>query len=310
MRLLRRKNGFTLVELLVVIAIIGILIALLLPAIQATREAARRSQCTNNLKHIALGMQLFEANQKHFPPGRLGCDGKTNGPCTTAPGVSASRASSGFLMCFPYMDLKSLYDSQDVWGKEALNPDPAVRATADARARAMVKQRLSLFYCPSDPAKPLYYWNGNPNAGWVLGTSSYAMMGGTYGPEYGIADLIKYENTGTFLYLITFRLREISDGLSHTLFVGETIQGDDPNWPVYWSDGVRHGTIRYTTNPINTKPGEGIAYYTLNAAFISKHPGGCNFAYGDGHVDFLNQNIAKKVYEAIATRAGNDRIGE
>jgi prepilin-type N-terminal cleavage/methylation domain-containing protein/prepilin-type processing-associated H-X9-DG protein len=310
MRLLRRKNGFTLVELLVVIAIIGILIALLLPAIQAAREAARRSQCTNNLKHILLGMQLFEAEQKHYPPGRLGCDGKTNGPCETAPGVSASRSASGFVLCFPYMDLKSLYNALDVWGKAASHPDPAVRAAADALGRASAKQRLTLFYCPSDPAKPLYYWNGNPNAGWILGTSSYAMMGGTYGPEYGISDIIKYDNTGMFLYRIPIKRREVIDGLSHTLFVGETIRGDEVDWPVYWIDGVRHGTLRYTTNPINTNPGQGIAYYTLNAAFISKHPGGCNFAYGDGHVDFLDQNIAKKVYEALATRAGRDRIGE
>ncbi len=80
-----RRTGFTLVELLVVIAIIGILVALLLPAVQAAREAARRTQCNNQLKQIGLALDLYEGSYKLYPPGRVGCDGITTGPCNGDP---------------------------------------------------------------------------------------------------------------------------------------------------------------------------------------------------------------------------------
>jgi prepilin-type N-terminal cleavage/methylation domain-containing protein/prepilin-type processing-associated H-X9-DG protein len=293
-----RKKGFTLVELLVVIAIIGILIALLLPAIQAARESSRRMSCTNNLKQIGLGMLTYESEKKHFPPGREACDGSNYPICKKADGTQDSRSSSGFLLTFPFMELRSFYNLMFYEKSEKGIP---LTPEEDFAARQALKRRLPQFTCPSDPAKDDYYW---PGTSWVMGVCSYAMMSGTFGPELGLSNKLKFENTGTFLYKIHFRSREIVDGLSHTLFTGETILGDDPNWPNFWSDGVRYQTLRYTRNPINTKPGEGTSYYTLNGAFNSKHPGGCNFVFGDGHVIFLKDNISQATYEALATRDG------
>src|SRR5688500_11603163 len=104
-----RRRAFTLVELLVVIAIIGILVALLLPAVQAAREAARRMQCSNNLKQIALGMQNYHDTYKTFPPGRMGCDGSGPGNCTGGPDIIRA-GTSGFVCLLPFVEQRQLYD--------------------------------------------------------------------------------------------------------------------------------------------------------------------------------------------------------
>src|SRR5690349_19077114 len=109
------RKAFTLVELLVVIAIIGVLIALLLPAVQAAREAARRTQCTNNLKQTALALANFEGAKKQFPPGRLGCD-STSGACAKAcmNGTVGQANTSGFVALLPYLEDGSLYEQSQL----------------------------------------------------------------------------------------------------------------------------------------------------------------------------------------------------
>jgi prepilin-type N-terminal cleavage/methylation domain-containing protein len=105
---MRLSKAFTLVELLVVIAIIGILIALLLPAVQAAREAARRSSCTNNLKQIGLAMLNYESARKRFPPGRLSCEGGS--PCGALPADRRRNSSSALVMILPFIEHQPLYD--------------------------------------------------------------------------------------------------------------------------------------------------------------------------------------------------------
>ncbi|MCC6127423.1 MAG: DUF1559 domain-containing protein [Pirellulales bacterium] len=165
------RRGFTLVELLVVIAIIGILIALLLPAIQATREAARRMHCTNNLKQICLGFSTYETALRAYPKGRLGCDGPSGAICSTDPGLGAS----GFVHILPYIELNALYKMMN------LKILRGWRAQMGPLNRAAVGWRPAVFACPSDTAKPtqLTYEDTGTGGPFPAGTTSYAMSSGT-----------------------------------------------------------------------------------------------------------------------------------
>jgi prepilin-type N-terminal cleavage/methylation domain-containing protein/prepilin-type processing-associated H-X9-DG protein len=308
-----QPSAFTLVELLVVIAIIGILIALLLPAIQAAREAARRAQCSNNLKQIGLAIENYESAMKHYPPGRKGCDNITTPPCDDDP-PQLRCGTSGFVLILPYLELDSLYKSID--HKTGLfcaaYPPPM-----NSQNQFVVRQRPGVFVCPSDSARPFYdNSQGAMIADWGdVATGSYAMVSGTKGPDgYGISGDMKVNNTGIFMYKRKIRRLEVKDGETYTFLVGEVIEGHTGESFCPWTYGSRYHSLRYTTNPINTPPGAPIytiAYgVKMNGAFMSRHHGGANFVFGDGHVDFLSENIALPVYQALSTRAEHDRISE
>ncbi|MCC6127239.1 MAG: DUF1559 domain-containing protein [Pirellulales bacterium] len=290
----RGRTGFTLVELLVVIAIIGILIALLLPAIQSAREASRRMHCTNNLKQFGLGILSYENAFKFFPAGRVGCDGSGGTLCGNNP-ATRHVGTSAFILLLPYIEQKSLYQMVDFTTGINIIDYP----TLNARNLAVAQQRPSVLICPSDTAKPMDY--GNP--GWA--TTSYGLMFGKNGPPSIGAD-VKYENNGMFFYRSKITIREIIDGLSRTLFLGEVYDGHLPEVSAGWVYAARHGLFRSTVNPLNTKPGTGIVYNGLNGAFGSRHANGANFLYGDGRVDFMDENIDIDVYRARSTRALRD----
>jgi prepilin-type N-terminal cleavage/methylation domain-containing protein/prepilin-type processing-associated H-X9-DG protein len=283
-----RRRAFTLVELLVVIAIIGILIALLLPAIQATREAARRMQCTNNIKQLSLGFATYENTLKCYPPGRAGDD------CSS--GTKQCDDSSPFVLILPYIELGSLYKSLDlkdgIFGKSGL-----------AHNTLIAQQRPSVFVCPTDIAKPIATVY-SPE--WVWATSSYTVNAGSIGPSGSIDPnlTMKYNNSGIFLYKRFMYRKEIIDGLSHTFFTGECYSGDTEANLNYWSLGNRCMNLRNTENPLNTPPGLGKLWVGQNGAFCSRHRGGANFGFGDGHVVFVTENIDAWTYNALATRAG------
>lgn len=304
----RRRGGFTLVELLVVIAIIGILIALLLPAVQAAREAARRMQCSSNMKQIGLAFVNYEAAIGSYPPGRMSCDRTPSGICF---GLASYQrpGTSGFVMLLPFLEQQQIYDMFAPFENGAIFPadmgDGTITGWRTPLVEAGMASRPSVFVCPSDIAETHYNYNGEGD----LATSSYAMCQGRYGPEFLISKKVKYENDGVFVYRAFFKNRDISDGLSHTIFAGEGSRGDKIETRNRWTRAGRHlDGLRTTNNPINMPVGEGHIYtgsfsFSVNGAFRSEHPGGAMFAFGDGHVDFLVEEIDMRTYQALSTRA-------
>jgi prepilin-type N-terminal cleavage/methylation domain-containing protein/prepilin-type processing-associated H-X9-DG protein len=305
----RGRSAFTLVELLVVIAIIGVLVALLLPAVQAAREAARRSSCQNNLKQIGLALHNHHDVFLQFPAGRFGCDGSGPGDCGTLSATSIYRGgSSGFVATLQYMELDTLYKTLGT--VEANVPWPTTDNTTWRVTNKALEQRPKVLVCPSDTAQPFV---ANTGAGPTLNAAigSYAFVTGTNGPSQGISAAVKYTNTGLFVYRNPKRMAEITDGTSNTLAVGEVYDGHLANNQNIWSVGSRHThCLRSTQNPINTKPGTGITYtdgsQLRNGAFMSRHPGGAQFLLADGSVRFLSQNVDIVPYRAASTIQGSE----
>jgi prepilin-type N-terminal cleavage/methylation domain-containing protein/prepilin-type processing-associated H-X9-DG protein len=309
----RRSRGFTLVELLVVIAIIGILVALLLPAVQAAREAARRAQCVNNLKNSCLAILNYETSNRRLPPGRYGCDSNF---CTPN---SWSRGPSGFVVLLPYLEQEPLFDSIDFndgpW-KTPNNAPERDTETPHGANQTLVGTRLSVMECPSDSKEPFVEFKTLVEA-----VGSYAFCSGTIGPSGGIGDSTKYTNDGVFQYLYGSEryglpLRKITDGTSNTIFLGETRDGHLQPTRNRWTAAGRHvDGVRTTDNPMNSEIDTGwsevnLYGYKTVGAFAGRHPGGVQFAFGDGHVELLSEDIALQLYRALSTRAGQETIVE
>ncbi len=308
----RRSAGFTLVELLVVIAIISILVALLLPAVQSAREAARRMECSNKLKQISLALANYETSVKVFPPGRMGCDGWTQDVCKDNPGFQRP-GTSGFVMILPQLEQQNLYDKFGfelgaVFPAQPNNTsDGTTTGWRTADVDLAIQTRPDVFVCPSDSSKEKFGTTQDA-------TGSYALCQGSNGPTFGIDQVkVKHYNNGTFLYRTQISSADIRDGVSNTMFVGETVDGHLQESANIWTVGSRHmHSLRSTDNPLNTMPGQGVFVkdgsgnplygYKANGAFASRHPGGALFAFGDGHVTFVSENIDLPTYRALSTR--------
>ena len=309
------RFGFTLVELLVVIAIIGVLVALLLPAVQAAREAARRSQCTNNLKQIGLAMLSYESTYRTLPTGRDGCDNLTELHCQGSD-PSEQSAISAFVKILPQLEQQALFDVLDL-SDQGLNVWPPISAQvpffswATSQVQQACNTRPDVYVCPSAVTEPeceivpLYPF------GWELwpATGDYATCIGHRGPSWQALPLpVKLDNSGPFIYGKAIPLRRIEDGLSNTVFVGETVEGHTQPSRNIWTRAERHGSMRSMDNPLNTPPGEGKTYKGFNGAFQSRHPGGANFLFGDGHVEFLAEEIDLETYASYATKAQEELV--
>lgn len=307
-----RRAGFTLVELLVVIAIIGILVALLLPAIQAAREAARRSQCSNNMRQIVLAMANYESSTQVFPPGRMGSDcSDYNGLTSKTPGNPVYAGdiqrpgTSGFPMLLPQLEQQSLYD-QLGWQMGSVNPAACGIGPSAANWKSTIQDvatvlrtRPEVFVCPSSTDQK---FRGE------YATGSYALCTGSNGPSQGISSAVKVNN-GMFVYVQPYSIANCFDGLSNTFFAGEVVGSHLSNGSNLWMLAGRHlDSLRTTDNPLNTPVGSGVVYSSANGAFASFHPGGGQFGIGDGSVRFVNENIDLAIYRAASTREGKEAM--
>lgn len=306
-----RPRGFTLVELLVVIAIIGILVALLLPAVQAAREAARKTSCSNNLRQVGLALAVHESAISRFPPGRIGCDdtGDLMSHPVCRPGLAPAEktGASGFVNLLPHLDEQALFDRLDVahgglWNRNVND----LYWYQDLDKCMAIKSRVGLFVCPSDPANAV----SDVYTPVLAATGSYAFVNGSLGPD-APPHVAKFDNNGMFVYVTPRTTRQLRDGLSKTMAVGEVILADTWESSNTWTYALVHADcLRSTRNPLNTTPGSGILTNRQNGAFGSHHPAGALFLFADGHVAYLSNNIDLVTYVAASTIRGSEIGGE
>ncbi len=310
----RDTRAFTLIELLVVIAIIGVLIALLLPAVQAAREAARRAQCTNNLKQIGIAMHNYETLQRAFPSGYTS-DWKRDG---TDPGYAEDDIGQGWAwgsFILPQIEQWPVYN--------AINFDLSMTADANTTAQYM---RVASYLCPSDVTKVLVPVRNAAND-----TTVYSVAGANYVGCYGTGEIGEAPGAGDGLFFRNSRigLQHITDGSSQTFAVGE--RSHDLSY-VTWAGRSIGGWLHPTPtfeggrNKFSPEPEEAFTMFlgpieqdkfprTPNswAAHVedyrSFHPGGVNFLFADGSVRFIKNQISAPVYSALATRGGGETVG-
>ncbi len=303
------RVGFTLVELLVVIAIIGILIALLLPAVQAAREAARRSQCANNFKQVGLAFHNFESAFRRFPAGVEMTPG-TNNTCSSRP-MGLRRIGFGWgTFILPYLESRTIYNQFDL-KKEPFH--------AGSNFQIMAND-ISSYLCPSDPAdKRLvmvsYSNNNGPREDDDGGRTNMA----------GVADSVgwlcndgfpKLDADGVLFNYSKVKAKDIVDGLSKTIVVGEIIglppalgvPPDQTYRSMYWvSWNIMH-TYNGINLPLYKPPTFPDFVNQFESGFASRHPGGCHFVRADGSVSWLSDTLSQSILTAITTRAGSESV--
>jgi prepilin-type N-terminal cleavage/methylation domain-containing protein/prepilin-type processing-associated H-X9-DG protein len=318
---MRHARGFTLVELLVVIAIIGVLVALLLPAVQAAREAARRMQCSNNLKQLGLALHNYEGATGSFPSGLISTLVKPGwtmpaGNCNAAP-PELGPGWSLFALAAPYLEQQALAN--------ALNFSLTIPDPANATVRAT---RVSVYVCPSDspPQTVPVYDCGNPPAAsnppvallLDLAPSSYVgvLGGGNKNNPDPLCGCYEWQPfNGTFHRNSRTRVADITDGTSNTIGIGErdnrfvqsSWAGVVPGAEVIYNPDLGRGC--QNSRPPITAVLVHSRQYTVNrtdaspAAFHTLHPGGGNFLFMDGSVRFFKDTIALDTMRALCTRA-------
>lgn len=293
-----RRRAFTLVELLVVIAIIGVLIALLLPAVQMAREAARRTSCSNNLKQIGLGLHMYHDTYLRLPAGWWGFDPSTGGPHWFGlPGWAWSAA------ILPYMEQTAVYEN-------LVHFDLPITDPANDQARVTV---IGIYRCPSDAAPETFeLQGGDPCVSGAaalpvtLATNNYLGVFGTV-DFHNVCPGTKCEGDGTFFLNRGLQFAEIHDGLSQTLVVGERSSELAPStWVGVVSCG-EHAPARVcgvAEHPPNSEQSD---YYFHN--FSSRHPSGTQFLAADGSVKLIAETIEMATYHALCTRNARDTVG-
>ena len=290
----RLRYAFTLVELLVVIAIIGLLIALLLPAVQAARESARRASCLNNMKQIGLAMHNFHDTLNQLPAGWEAYDPVTRVPNPEGePGWGWAAKLQGQMEQTALSDLIRL----------------SVAITDPVHVVARVTE-VDSYRCPSDTARePIFILDAEDGSGplTTLAIANYVGVFGTMELEdcEGLGPGNQCASDGMLYHNSKTNFRDVLDGLSQTFMVGERSSRHDKSTWIGMVSGGEESMARIM----------GVGDHTPNHPtghfddFDSNHPGGCHFALGDGSVRFISENISERVYKALCTRAGKESVG-
>jgi prepilin-type N-terminal cleavage/methylation domain-containing protein/prepilin-type processing-associated H-X9-DG protein len=370
--------GFTLIELLVVIAIIAVLIALLLPAVQSAREAARRAQCTNNLKQVGLAMANYHDQQGSYPPGGITCTARSSATEFANPWDNQANELGFRGLILPYMEGNTVYNAFNVM----TNPMGVLKGASEFTAWNTV---FASWLCPSDglngdgrvsngyssgdqlhanwgpapinaatgtysPTIPVSNYAGsfgdnycggvlaNPGLPWETPYSATPLPGvprigynGYWGTSFGLpGGFTKGAGTmrGYFDYRSTARppnVAAITDGTSNTIMVGEVLPSNAADSNFWMFNGSYAGTtvpLGFNSNtivPVAGGPCSSTTWQSPSApvgcrfgasakGFISRHPGGANFAFGDGSVRFLKNSINQITYCALGSRAGGEVV--
>jgi prepilin-type N-terminal cleavage/methylation domain-containing protein len=273
-----RRMGFTLIEILVVIAIIGILVGLTFPAVQAAREAARRTQCLNNLRQHGIALSNYLAAVDAFPIGYIAWRDPPGG---AAPGWAWSTA------VLPQLEQGPTYD--------AINVNLPIDVAGNATART---SSLAIFVCPSDVgAGPLAVQSAVTGGPVESRTTSYAANQGALGPG---------PDNGLFRMNKAVRPKDVKDGMSMTFAVGERGSFVVPNaWPGALGDG--RGGDQVLARVLDKGPDSASP---SPSTFAGPHPGLTHFVMADGSARPIKEGISARVYRALATRNGREAIDQ
>ena len=291
-----RRRAFTLIELLVVIAIIGILVSILLPAVQQARAAARRTQCKNNLKQIGLALHNYHDVHGVFPMGSS---------TETAPGAWGMMAH-----ILPYLELSTTYQLIDF---EEYSCCTAVKLLQNATPPKPdpSSKGIGVFFCPDDFNSGTRILSGptgpSPNTydcGHLF-PGDYLGVSGDVEGNPGCSGTVK--GSGTFYSMSKTRITSIKDGTSNTIIVGERGIPSDWGWGWYLCGGTE--CEHYISTERGLSPGQDVPSWqgTLRR-FWSWHDGGAHFLLGDGSVQFLSYNMDFDTYRHLSTRAGKEIV--
>jgi prepilin-type N-terminal cleavage/methylation domain-containing protein/prepilin-type processing-associated H-X9-DG protein len=312
------RSAFTLIELLVVIAIIGVLIALLLPAVQKVRDAANRTKCANNLKQLGLVLHHYHDANGTFPSGM---ENVSERPSLPEPNHGYHPEWSWMALSLQYYEQDNLYricddwahrgdDYVDAYGQHGVGPNPGVATV------------VKVLTCPADPRTDLTTTVNGDNPGQIIpiAFTEYVGVNGKQGSG----------KEGILFHMSKIRIAQISDGTSNTLMVGERPPSADLEWGWWFAgDGYDNDgsgdahmgaqeTLFYTRTltpmygcpqppRLGLQPGN-VTDNCDQAHFWSLHSGGANFLVADGSVRFLNYNSVNDIFIALCTRSGGEPL--
>jgi prepilin-type N-terminal cleavage/methylation domain-containing protein/prepilin-type processing-associated H-X9-DG protein len=314
-----RHRGFTLIELLVVIAIIAVLIALLLPAVQSAREAARRMQCSNNLKQLGLAMHNYHQVIGTFPIGVLGVRSPNHYPAAGDPTGAINRRTWAF-MILPFIEQSAMYG--------AVNFSLPYNPPTGAANNTVSESLIATFLCPDDPTTNQIDQNNRREGNYVV----------NWGNAYWAQNIVAGSSPVPFLGAPfsmdnSFGVQYIIDGTSNTLLMAEILIGQTQPTNLYehrgdiYNDDYNCAMFNTFTTPNSTTPdaiANGYCRYPYNLnppctgttggsqnsynASRSRHPGGVNALFADGSVRFFKNTINVSVWQALGSTKGGEVI--